>query len=66
MKQISYIPGQHVNIQNKTISGKPVFEGMATLVRFVGKGDYPPYFETWEMKFPGERETFERTILPLS
>jgi len=64
MKAISYIPGQQVNILNKTISGKPVFEGIATLVRFVGKGDYPPYFETWLVKFPNDKELYQRTIAP--
>jgi len=58
MKPIYYKKGQRVRIEN---GGE--FEGMANLIEFVGKDDYPPYRETWKVYFSGVG-TFRRTIIP--
>lgn len=64
MKAIYFKKGQTVDIPNATPSGKPIIEGKAKLIEFVGKGDYPPYPETWKVRFPGEDEIFTRTLIP--
>jgi hypothetical protein len=64
MKPIQYKKGQVVSIHNTSIEGKPIIEGKAKLIEFVGKNDYPPYQETWRVQFTGEAETYLRTITP--
>jgi hypothetical protein len=65
MKNIQLSRGQTVTIYNNTIGGKKVIEGKAKLVEFVGKGDNPPYAETWVVAFEGDGgETFTRDIIP--
>ena len=61
---IFYKAGDKVEISNTTIGGKVITEGIATLVRFEGKWDYPPYPESWQVKFEGDTETFIRSLTP--
>jgi hypothetical protein len=65
MKHIFFRKGDKVMIYQKPVTQEDQ-EGMAELVQFVGKADYAPYLETWEVRFDGDqdRETFTRTLLP--
>jgi hypothetical protein len=64
MKMPFYKAGDKVEIFNTKLNGEIIGEGIAQLKRFKGKEDYPPYRETWLVRFPGEAETFTRTLVP--
>jgi hypothetical protein len=65
MQPIKYKKGDRVSILNQTLSGKPFIEGDAILTEFVGKDDYPPYLETWKVRFVSELSNeYTRVISP--
>lgn len=65
MLPIKYKKGDRVSILNHTLSGKPFIEGDAILTEFVGKDDYPPYSETWKVRFVSEPGAeYSRVIVP--
>lgn len=64
MQAIKHKAGDRVTIINQTLSGKDFIEGEAILTQFMGKADYPPYPETWRVRFLNEGgQEYQRNIV---
>lgn len=56
--------GQAVEIYNRTLDGKVIIEGIATLVSPVERFGDQSEFDSWMVTFPGDTTCYRRTIIP--
>ncbi len=54
--------GMRVTVRNATITGKPIVEGIARLVKFLKKYEVDGT-ERWMVKFDGEESGYPRIVV---